>query len=73
MKTKKTKMPSHKKTKKKTNRKKNKTLKVVKIKDDIRKINTLYEKAALYKTKLASKKTISRKKVNNILNNKIKN
>ena len=73
MKTKKTKMSSHKKTKKKTNRKKNKTLKVVKIKDDIRKINTLYEKAALYKTKLASKKTISRKKVNNILNNKIKN
>mgnify|MGYP004000426915 CR=1 FL=1 len=73
MKTKKTKMSSHKKTRKKTNRKKNKTLKVVKLKDDIRKINTLYEKAALYKTKLASKKAISRKKVNNILNNKIKN
>ena len=51
MKTKKTKLSSHKKTRKKTNRKKNKTLKVVKLKDDIRKINTLYEKAALYKTK----------------------
>lgn len=73
MKTKKTKLSSHKKTRKKTNRKKNKTLKVVKLKDDIRKINTLYEKAALYKTKLASKKAISRKKVNNILDNKIKN
>ena len=72
MKTKKTKRSSNKKTKK-NNRKKNKTLKIVKLKDDIRKINTLYEKAALYKTKLASKKSISRKKVNNILDNKIEN
>lgn len=72
MKTKKSKLSSHKKTKKRTKRK-NKTLKVVKLKDDIRKINTLYEKAALYKTKLTSKKAISRKKVNSLLDNKIKN
>jgi predicted metalloendopeptidase len=63
----------NKKRGKNKNKNNNKTLKVVKLKDDIRKINTLYEKAALYKTKLKTRKAISRKKVNNILDTKIKN
>ena len=55
------------KTKKKSN------LNIVKLKNDIKKINTLYEKAALYKTNIKTKKAISREKVNKLLDNKIKN
>jgi putative endopeptidase len=60
-------------TKKKNNKAKKKTLKIIRIKDDINKINTLYKKAALYKIKKTKHKSISRKKVNQILDNKIKN
>ena len=75
MRTKRNKYTLKKKTKKKKtyNNNKSKTLKIVNLKDDLRKINTLYEKAALYKTKLSSKKSISRKKVNAVLDTKIKN
>lgn len=60
------------KNKQKKQKNKNQTLKIQKIDNNIRKINTLYEKAALYKTKTA-KRAISRNKVNDILDNKIKN
>lgn len=63
------------KTRKKVKSKilKNKTLKVVKLKHDIKKINKIYNKAALYKSKIPSKKSVSRKHVETILDNKIKN
>ena len=51
---------------------KNKTVKIVKLKNDIKKINTLYEKAALYKNNV-TQRSISRTKVNQILDNKVKN
>lgn len=60
-------------SKKKSNKgTKKKSLKVIKVDNNIKKINTLYAKAALYKNN-KTVKTISNDKVNEILDNKIKN